>query len=119
MLTRLSKKKLEEAESLNAIAACIAAQTTGEEPPKAPPPPVKKTLLPSLWANLGPAKAATPERHRFRKKGARKSQKRLLLSGGQKNCLRLVRLCWGVFGLRLVESNSHVIFNHLIHRRVH
>jgi hypothetical protein len=56
MLTRLSKKKLEEAESLNAIAACIAAQTTGEEPPKAPPPPVKKNPFAVALGKLGASK---------------------------------------------------------------
>jgi hypothetical protein len=42
MPTRLSKKKLEEAESLNSLAARIAAQTTGQEPPKPQPQPIKE-----------------------------------------------------------------------------
>jgi hypothetical protein len=42
MPTRLSKKKLDEAERLNSIAARIAAQTTGQEPPKPQPPPVRE-----------------------------------------------------------------------------
>jgi hypothetical protein len=42
MPTRLSKKKLDEAENINSIAARIAAQTTGQEPPKPEPPPVRE-----------------------------------------------------------------------------
>jgi hypothetical protein len=42
MPTRLSKRKLDEAESLNSLAARIAAQTTGQEPPKPQPPPVRE-----------------------------------------------------------------------------
>jgi hypothetical protein len=39
MPTRLSKKNLEEAESLNSMAANIMAHTTGQEAPKPPPEP--------------------------------------------------------------------------------
>ena len=42
MPTRLSKRKLDEAENLNSLAARIAAQTTGQEPPKPAPPPVRE-----------------------------------------------------------------------------
>jgi hypothetical protein len=42
MPTRLSKKKLDEAESLNSIAANIMAQTTGQETPKPNPLPVRE-----------------------------------------------------------------------------
>jgi hypothetical protein len=37
MPTRLSREKLNEAESLNSLAARIVAQTTGQEPPKPEP----------------------------------------------------------------------------------
>jgi hypothetical protein len=42
MPTRLSKRKLDEAESLNSLAARIAAQTTGQEPSKPPVPPIRE-----------------------------------------------------------------------------
>lgn len=42
MPTRLSKKKLDEAESTNSLAARIVAQTTGQEQPNPPAPPVRE-----------------------------------------------------------------------------
>jgi hypothetical protein len=42
MHTRLSKRKLDEAETLNSLASRIAAQTTGQEPSKPPVPPVRE-----------------------------------------------------------------------------
>jgi hypothetical protein len=42
MPTRLSKQKLEEAESINSLAARIAAQTTGQEPSTPQPPPLRE-----------------------------------------------------------------------------
>ena len=39
MPTRLSKKKLDEAESTNSLAARIVAQTTGQKQPNPPAPP--------------------------------------------------------------------------------
>jgi hypothetical protein len=42
MPTRLSKRKLDEAESLNSLAARIAAQTTGQEPPNPQPSQIRE-----------------------------------------------------------------------------
>jgi hypothetical protein len=42
MPTRLSKKKLDETEKINSLAANIMAKTTGQEPPKPQPAPVRE-----------------------------------------------------------------------------
>jgi len=42
MPTRVSKRRLEELESTNSLAARIMAQTTGQEPPKPQPEPVRE-----------------------------------------------------------------------------
>ena len=57
MPTRLSKKKVDEAESLNSLAARIAAQTTGQEMPT-PHPPVerKKNAAAVALGKLGASK---------------------------------------------------------------
>jgi hypothetical protein len=57
MPTRLSKKKLEEAETINSVAARIAAQTTGQEPAKPQPEPVReKNPAAVALARLGASK---------------------------------------------------------------
>jgi hypothetical protein len=78
MPTRLSKKKLDEAESLNSLAARIAAQTTGQEPPKPKPAPAKEknpaaVALGKLGASKGgQARAASLSKKR-RKEIAKKA----------------------------------------------
>jgi hypothetical protein len=70
MPTRLSKRKLDEAESLNSLAARIAAQTIGQEPPKPKPAPTKEknaaaVALGMLGASKGgKARAATLSKRR-------------------------------------------------------
>jgi hypothetical protein len=79
MPTRLSKKKLEEAESLNSIAANVMAQTTGREPPKPQPPPIREknpaaVALGRLGASKGgrarAEKLSLEKRHEIAKKAA-------------------------------------------------
>jgi hypothetical protein len=78
MPTRLSKKKLDEAESLNSIAANVVAQTTGQDPPKPQPEPIREknpaaVALGKLGASKGgQARAANLSKKR-RKEIAKKA----------------------------------------------
>jgi hypothetical protein len=57
MPTRLSNKKLDEAENTNSLAARIMAQTTGQEPPKPIAPPVmEKNAAAVALGKLGASK---------------------------------------------------------------
>jgi hypothetical protein len=63
MPTRLSKKKLEEAESLNTLAAHIAARTTGQELTKSKPLPVReKNAAAVALGKLGASKGGIARR---------------------------------------------------------
>jgi hypothetical protein len=80
MPTRLSKKKLEEAESLNSLAARIAAQATGQEPPTPTPPPAREknpfaVALGKLGASKGGKARAASLSDKRRKEIARKAAK--------------------------------------------
>jgi hypothetical protein len=78
MPTRLSKRKLEEAENLNSIAANIVAQTTGQDPPKLQPSPVREknpfaVALGKLGARKGGQARAKALSSKRRKEIARKA----------------------------------------------
>ena len=91
MPTRLSKKKLDEAESLNSIAARIAAQTTGQEPPKPLPPPVREKnpfaiALGKLGASKGGlARAKALSKAQRREIAQKAAESRWIKSRSEKN----------------------------------
>jgi hypothetical protein len=60
MPTRLSRKKLDEAEPLTSLAPRIAAQRIGQEPPKPETPPVReKNPAAVALGRLGASKGGT------------------------------------------------------------
>jgi hypothetical protein len=66
MPARLSKKKLEEAEETNSLAARIMAQTTGQEPPKPQPAPVReKNAAAVALGRLGASKGGNARREKL------------------------------------------------------
>jgi hypothetical protein len=69
MPTRLSSKKLEEAENLNSLAASIMAQTTGQEPPNPTPQPAReKNAAAVALGKLGASKGGKARAEKLSKK---------------------------------------------------
>jgi hypothetical protein len=77
MPTRLSKKKLDEAESLNSLAAHIATQTTGQTPPKldATPSDIMAGLAKIRASNNTPIREKNPAAVALGRLGASKGGK--------------------------------------------
>lgn len=80
MPTRLSKRKLAEAEYTNALAASIVAQTTGQQTTQSAPPPVYEknpaaVALGKLGASKGGKARAANLSAKKRKEIARKAAK--------------------------------------------